>query len=196
MSQIIILYHSGRGHTKKLANFILEGLQSQQTLQAELINVEELDEKAWNKLHQAEAIIMGSPTYMGSVSAEFKAFMDKTADFWLDQPWTDKIAAGFTVGTGPSGDKLNSLMQLSVFAMQHGMIWVGQNMIGSKHTEDGQGINESGSWLGHMSTSDTDKSQLIRENDAITAKLFGKRIATITERWVSGKATSQFKKAI
>ncbi len=111
--------------------------------------------------------------------------MDKSSDFWVEQKWVDKIAAGFTVGICPSGDKLNSLIQMSIFAAQHGMIWAGMNHIGSRFTKDGAGINEAGSFLGLMAQSSPDKEKLISENCAQTAILFGKRIAETTVRWHS-----------
>lgn len=130
------------------------------------------------------AIIFGTPTYMGSVAAQYKLFLEKTSSsFWLDQKWADKIAGGFTIGSSPSGDKLNTLTSLALFAAQHGMIWAGFNHIGSLHTKDGQGFNQDGSWLGLMATSDPDKSKLICDGDERSAKLFGKRLGEVVKRW-------------
>jgi multimeric flavodoxin WrbA len=44
---------------------------------------------------------------------------------WFEQRWKDKVAAGFTNSASQNGDKLTTLFQLSIFAMQMGMIWVG-----------------------------------------------------------------------
>lgn len=77
----------------------------------------------------ADAVVFGSPTYMGTVSAPMKAFMDASVKPWSGQAWRDKIAAGFTVSGSPSGDKFNTLMTLAVFAAQHGMVWVGTGML-------------------------------------------------------------------
>ena len=54
-----------------------------------------------------------------------KEFMEKSSRKWYEQKWKNKITAGFTNSHSLSGDKLNYLMQLVVFAAQHGMIWVG-----------------------------------------------------------------------
>ena len=187
MTIIAIPYFTGSGHTRKLAELVSEGIRSVSDsvsdVEVELINIENLNSTPWEKLHRADAIIFASPTYMGSVAGPFKSFIDKTSDFWIEQKWADKIAAGITVGTSASGDKLNVLVQMSLFAAQHGMIWVGQNHIGSKYTNDGQKINEDGSWLGLIAQSDRDKSKLIVDHDAQTAKLFGKRVAKAALRW-------------
>ncbi|MFV9972394.1 MAG: hypothetical protein AB8V06_05700 [Francisella endosymbiont of Hyalomma asiaticum] len=51
--------------------------------------------------------------------------MEKSSRKWYEQKWKNKITAGFTNSHSLSGDKLNYLMQLVIFAAQHRMIWVG-----------------------------------------------------------------------
>jgi len=183
MASIVIPYYTGKGHTKKIAEFISKGALEVPNISCELIEIIDLNYFPWERLHSVDAIIFGSPTYMGSVAGLFKVFMDETANFWIEQKWSNKIAAGFTVGTSDSGDKLNSLVQMAVFAAQHGMIWVGQNHVGSMHTKDGLSINEAGSWLGMMAKSDKDKTKLISESDERTSIIFGKRVAEATVKW-------------
>lgn len=65
MSNVVVIYHSGYGHTKKQAEAVAEGAQ------ADLIAIDangDITEADWTKLDAAKAIIMGSPTYMGTVS--------------------------------------------------------------------------------------------------------------------------------
>lgn len=148
-----------------------------------LIDVEDSDSLDWSTIHSLDGLIFGSPTYMGSVASEFKRFMDSTSKFWLDQTWKNKIAAGFTIGTSPSGDQLNTLLQLFVFSMQHGMIWVGQDQLGSRYSGDNKRINENGLWAGLGAQSNPDKSKLIYDHDQETAVLFGKRVARACLSW-------------
>lgn len=176
---IAITYYSGSGHTAELARLIAEGVTD---LDVRLIDVSAITASGWQVLDQAEAIVFGAPTYMGSVAAGFKAFMDESSDRWSDQVWRDKLAAGFTVATYASGDKLLSLSQLSVFAAQHAMIWVGQAEIGERGADLGT-VNWQGSWLGLMATSSRDKSVLIDPGDAHTARQFGARIEMAVTRW-------------
>lgn len=189
MMKIVIAYYTGSGHTKKLAEYAKEGALRVDGAHVDLVNVENLTDVPWDLFHRADAIIFGSPTYMGSVAGQFKSFMDETSNFWIEQHWANKIAAGFTIGASASGDKLNSLIQLSVFAAQHGMIWAGQNHIGSKHTKDDLAINDAGSWLGLMAVSDADKVQLMPKSDIRTAHMFGERVARVTRRWNKGGET-------
>ncbi len=178
MVAIVIVYDSGQGHTRKLAQRVASGAG------AVLLPVNEIGDDGWQVLDRADAIVFGTPTYMGGVSSGFKAFMDATGGFWEDQPWRDKLAAGFTIGTNMSGDKLVTLQHLAVFAAQHGMIWVGQDRIGPR-PEPGmpRGINADGSWLGLMATSSPDKQAMIYDGDATTAVAFGQRIAATAARW-------------
>jgi NAD(P)H dehydrogenase (quinone) len=181
--QIVIVYFSGSGHTRVLARHVADGVRSVANVQVELLDVNSMDPSGWQRLAQADGIIFGSPTYMGSAAAGFKAFMDDTGDIWDDLPWRDKIAAGFTVATFPSGDKLATLIQLSVFAAQHAMIWVGQDEIGAPVDKANVDINRDGSSLGLMATSSRNKSLMIDAGDAETARRFGARVAQLTLRW-------------
>lgn len=182
MSNVAIPYASGSGHTRRLAEEIAKAL-GQVDCNARLIDVEVMFKIDWDALEAADAIVMGSPTYMGSVAAPFKAFMDETGDIWERQGWQDKIAAGFTVAGFPSGDKLATLMQMTVFAAQHGMVWVGQDQIGQPVKPDNPGINASGTWLGLAVTSDPDRARMLSEGEFETARRFALRIARAVRRW-------------
>jgi multimeric flavodoxin WrbA len=115
MSNVVVVYHSGYGHTRVMAEAVAAGVERHLGSTCQLIPVEEVDGH-WERLHNADAIIFGAPTYMGSASAAFKAFMEATAAFYLAQPWRDKLAAGFTNSGCLCGDKLNTLLQMAVFA--------------------------------------------------------------------------------
>jgi len=67
-----------------------------------------------------------TPITPGKPAIEERSFPEAAFQpYWLEQRWKDKIAAGFTNSASQSGDKLSTLLQLTVFAMQMGMIWVG-----------------------------------------------------------------------
>lgn len=185
MPKIVIPYYSASGHTRRLAEAVLEGVESINS-EVSLINVEEMSEDSWSLLEKADAIIFGSPTFMGGVAGKYKLFLDETAyrGFWTERKFVDKMAAGFTVATYPSGDKLNTIIQLAIFAAQYGMIWVNNCDIGNKVSSSPNDHNEWGSWLGVMATSIADKSKLIGDDDIHTAKQFGIRFANSVNRWV------------
>jgi multimeric flavodoxin WrbA len=138
-------------------------------------------------LEASDAIIFGSPTYNGLVSARLKqVFEDSTKEAWRDLKWRDKIAAGFTNSGAQNGDKLNSLISMALFAAQHGMIWVGLDLMpgNSSSTGTAENLNRLGSWLGAMAQSNTDEGPDLApiDSDRRTAAYLGERVATIAGR--------------
>ncbi len=190
MPSIAIVYHSGYGHTAKQAEAVARGAASVPGAKTRLISVADVDAH-WDDLAQADAIIFGAPTYMGSLSAPFKAFMDASSKVWFAQGWKDKLAAGFTNSASQSGDKLNSLIQLAVFAAQQSMVWVGTGLMPGNNSTKGsvEDINRLGSFLGAMAQSNSDAPPELAPPpaDLKTAELLGERVAKAALRW-TGKA--------
>lgn len=180
MSKIAIVYHSGYGHTAVLAEAVARGVGQVPGATAQLIKVEDV-EIHWDNLAAADGIIFGAPTYMGSVSAPFKTFMDASSKPWFTQLWRDKVAAGFTNSGSQSGDKLNSLIQMMVFAMQHGMIWVGLGLMPGNNASKAsvEDLNRLGSFSGAMAQSNNDQGPDVAppQADRKTAEFLGKRVA-------------------
>ncbi|WP_108819377.1 flavodoxin family protein [Pseudovibrio sp. Alg231-02] len=181
-SKVIVVYHSGYGHTQVLADAVLQGALDAGA-DAELMSVGTLDDVNWDKLAAADALIFGSPTYMGSASAPFKAFMDASSKVWMERGWVDQVAGAFTVSASRSGDKLGTLTQLSVFAAQHGMIWVGLDLMPGNNSSTGseEDLNRLGSTLGVMAQANADEGPEVvpPKADKDTAKALGGRIAKV-----------------
>jgi len=174
MTRIAIVFHSRDGHTKIIAEEIAKGVQSVAGAQVELISVTETID--WETLNASDAIIFGSPTYLGSVSGEFKMFMDSTSDAWFNHKWKDKFAAGFTTSHSYSGDKLGVLIQMAIFAAQHGMIWI--NGGDKREGPEPHHVNRLGSFMGVMAQCDpTLGSDLPPLGDRKTAFNLGVRVA-------------------
>ncbi len=188
MVSVVTIYHSGYGHTKKQAEAVHAGIESA-GLQATLITINaegNLQDSEWEILAKADAIVFGSPTYMGSVSWQFKKFADASSKPWFSQVWKNKIAAGFTNSASMNGDKLSTLHYLFTLAMQHSMIWVGTGMLPSNKKDAARNdINYLASFSGLMAQSPSDASpeEGPLPGDLQTAKLFGARIAQITKQW-------------
>lgn len=187
MAHVCIAYHSGFGHTEVIAKKIAEGVKTT-GCSVDLHNVAELNDALWEHLAKADGIIFGSPTYMGTVSAPFKAFMDASSKVWFGQGWKDKLAGGFTNSGSMSGDKLGTLNTLAVFASQQSMLWVSQGLWPSVYSGDGKGTNRLGSWVGVMAQSLNEAAGETNPNaeDQASAVLFGERFGKATLRWVKG----------
>ncbi len=184
---ISIVYDSGYGHTAKQAEAVADGVRKAPGADVGLIAVAD-GPIPWEKLEASDAIIFGSPTYTGLVSARFKQFMeDSVKAAWRDLKWRDKIAAGFTNSGAQHGDKLNSLVSMALFAAQHGMIWVGLDLFpgNASSTSSVNDLNRHGAWLGAMAQSNNDQGPDLTpgESDLKTAAYLGQRVAEITSRF-------------
>lgn len=185
--QISIVYDSGYGHTARVAEVVADGVRQVAGCQVTLMTI--ADGKVdWAALEKSDAIIFGSPTYNGMISARFKQFCEEsTKTAWFEQKWRNKISAGFTNSGAQHGDKLNALISMALFAAQHGMVWVGLDMMPGNASSTGStaDLNRHGSWLGVMTQSNNDQSADVTpiESDLETAAYFGKRVAEVTSRF-------------
>jgi len=190
-ANVVILYHSGFGHTAALAAAVLKGAASVPGAQAQLIRTEDA-EQHWGELDAADAIIFGAPTLMGSVSAGMKQFMEKVVERYFGQRWNGKLAAGFTNSASLSGDKLNTLVDMVMFAAQMGMHWLSLGLLSGVDATHSKmdSLNRLGSWLGAMAQSNVDQGPALAppESDRRTAEHLGRRVAEAALRWRAGAA--------
>ena len=178
---IVIVYHSGYGHTAKVAEAVAEGAGA--TLLA--IDAEgSLPAGGWELLDAADAIVFGSPTYMGSVSWQFKKFADASSKAWFTQKWKNKLAAAFTNSASMNGDKLSTLHYLFTLSQQHSMLWVGTGMMPSNSKAATRNdLNYVASFSGLMTTTPSDASaDEMVPGDLATARAFGARVAETVAR--------------
>jgi NAD(P)H dehydrogenase (quinone) len=194
MAKVFVVYHGGYGHTKLQAEAVHRGAASVsdaeiRTTEQAIQNLDELD--------QADAIILGCPTYMGNISAEMKKFIEAAATKFFTLAWKDKIAGAFINSSSFSGDKLNTLIGLVINAMQHGMIYVGTGLLPSANRPEDmtrptgpspEAINRLGSFTGAMSASfRVQPPDAPVPGDIETAEAYGRRVAEATVRWVKGR---------
>ena len=194
--QVVIVFHSGLGHTRVLAEQVSRGARAVPGVQAMTLPVEEV-EANWEQLDNADAIVFGTPTYMAGVSAPFKAFMDATASRWADQDWRSKLAAGFTNSAGLNGDKLNTLEHLALFAAQHSMVWVPLGLLpgATSSTPEPEALNRMASFMGAMAQSPTDlgPDQAPNKPDQETAAHLGGQVARAALGWRRQASSDQDK---
>ncbi|MBM69483.1 MAG: NADPH-dependent FMN reductase [Haliea sp.] len=187
--KVCVVYHSGYGHTQRVAESVVNGVNSVADTDCKLISANELDDGSplWDELDSADAIIFGTPTYMGNVSADMKKFMDASSGRWMEMKWADKLAAGFTNSASQNGDKQNTLVTLATFAAQHGMVWINLNQApGNNHSGGSvEDVNRLGASLGAMAQSNADEGPDTSplQSDLKTADLLGERVAKCALRW-------------
>jgi NAD(P)H dehydrogenase (quinone) len=184
MLRLALIDYSGAGATHQLATAIERGAGASGLVEVVLHRIagSEIEQGRFRSdaclelVDSCEAVIFGSPTYMGRAAAQVKAFADASSDRWDAQRWAGKVAAGFTTGSCPSGDQLATLQYFAILAAQHGMVWTGLDIPGGY---DKQGRNRSGSQLGISAQSEGAK---LYESDLRTAEYLGKRVAELTVR--------------
>ena len=181
MSKIVVVYHSGYGHTQKIAEAVA------QSAQAALIKIDaegNLPDGTWEQLAAADLIVFGSPTYMGSVSWQFKKFADASSKAWFGQGWKNKLFAGFTNSASMNGDKHSTLHYFITLAMQHGGLWVGTGLMPSNaKAATRNDINYVASFAGLMTATPSDASpDEMVPGDIATAQAFGARLVEVAGR--------------
>jgi NAD(P)H dehydrogenase (quinone) len=188
MPTVSIVYHSGSGHTTALAEAVASGARSVAGTTVNLLSIEGKDivEGRYKNdglvatLTASDAIVFGSPTYMAGPSGQFKTFADATGGIWFQQLWKDKLAAGFTVSAGASGDKLNTLEYFFLLSQQHGMVWVGTCVL---PYATGQ-INRYSFSSGAAGQANQEPvSEKPDAEDKATGAHLGKRVAEAAVRW-------------
>ena len=156
---VAVVYHTVTGNTQKLAEAVASGAESISGVQGKLLPIlgshiyegRYKNAELLKELGRASAVVFGSPTFMGSVSAQFKSFADATSDVWDKNEWSGKVAAGFTIGSNLSGDQLHTIQYMSILANQHGMLWVGIDRPIAAENKD---INRLGAQSGLIAHSD------------------------------------------
>jgi multimeric flavodoxin WrbA len=181
VSRIVIVFHSGYGHTARVA----EAVAAASGGKLLAIDAEgNLPAGGWESIAAADTVVFGTPTYMGGPSWQFKKFADASSKPWFARAWKDKLAAGFTNSATMNGDKSSTLNYLFTLSQQHGMLWFGTALMPSNAkaaTRDD--INYVGASSGLMTTTPSDASvDEMVPGDLATARAFGERIADVTAR--------------
>lgn len=181
MASVVVIYHSGYGHTAKQAEAVAAGAK------ADLIAIDangDITEADWAKLDAAKAIILGSPTYMGGASWQFKKFADTSSKKWFTQQWKNKIFAGFTNSASMNGDKFSTIQYFITFAMQHLGVWVGTGLMpASSKASNRNDVNFLGGFSGALMATPSDAGvDEVVKSDLETARLLGVRVAEFADK--------------
>lgn len=141
MPKLLVIYYSMYGHVETLAAAIAEGARGVEGLEVTLKRVPEtmpLDvaRQAGAKLDQAapvaspkeladyDAIVFGSPTRFGNMTAQMRNFLDQTGGLWVKGMLVGKVGSVFT-STGTGGGNESTIISFVTTLMHHGMIYVG-----------------------------------------------------------------------
>ncbi|MCB2018000.1 MAG: flavodoxin family protein [Hydrogenophaga sp.] len=182
MAKVVVVYHSGYGHSQRIAQVVAQGAD------ADLLPIDadgNLSEADWAALGAADAIIFGTPTYMGGPSWQFKKFADASSKAWFTRAWQDKFFAGFSVSASLNGDKGQTLAYLNTLAAQHGGLWISlgfppANTLAATRND----VNNLGGSVGLLVQAPSDAgADKIPQGDVDTALKFGERVAAVVAKF-------------
>ncbi|MFJ7591142.1 flavodoxin family protein [Streptomyces sp. NPDC097617] len=187
---VSIAYHSGYGHTAVVAEAVRSGAVDAGAT-VHLIKVDEIDDAQWELLDASDAIVFGSPTYMGTASGAFHVFAEASSKRWFGDAWQDKVAAGFTNSASKSGDKLHTLQYFQILAAQHGMSWInlGLKPGWNSSTASENDLNRLGFFAGAAAQTNSDEgADAVHKADIATAEHLGRRVTGQTRIVIAGRA--------
>jgi NAD(P)H dehydrogenase (quinone) len=121
MARVLIVYDSQTGNTEKMAYAVAEGVKQVRGADSE---VKKVDRTSLDDLMGADAIIMGSPTYYGQMSARLKAFIDSSEK--IHGKLEGKVGAAFTSAGGTASGAETTLLSILQTMLVHGMIVQGR----------------------------------------------------------------------
>ena len=188
-ANIQVVYFSANNHTHLMAEAFAEGVRNAGgTPDLYRVQGSDIVEGRWkdpggivDKLRAADAIVLGSPTYMGTVAAQVKAVIDALGGEWFKLSFKDKVAGGFTHSSSPSGDKVSTLEYMSLHAAQHMMIWVGNGTMPARYTGEDHEKNHLGGFKGVMAQQNPEEGEdadaSITEGVRGDCVAYGERIA-------------------
>ncbi|MFF3938601.1 flavodoxin family protein [Streptomyces phaeofaciens] len=187
--RIAIAYFSGFGHTDRLAEAVRSGAV-EAGAEVALVRVDAMSEELWGVLDEADAIVFGSPTYMGSAAGAFHVFAESTSKRWASAVWKDKLGAGFTNAACKAGDKHSTLAYFATLAAQHQMNWVNLGLHPGWHTssESENDLNRLGYFNGAAASTPADlPPEGVSKADIATAEHLGERVARHTAIVLAGR---------
>ncbi len=126
--QILILYYSKGGNTRKLAESIAKGVEEVGGVSALL---KKTDEVSKDDFTASEGIIAGSPVYFGVMAAELKKIFDEFVG--VRKKMEGKVGATFTTSGDPTGGKETTMMSIIQALLIYGMVVVGDPQSATGH---------------------------------------------------------------
>lgn len=196
MAKVLVLYYSTYGHIEKMASAIAEGARS---AGAEVVVKRvpetvprEIAEKSNFKLDQAapvasvdelpayDAIIFGTPTRFGNMTAQMKTFLDQTGPLWAAGKLVGKVGSVFTSSNTQHGGQESTILSTHIVLLHQGMV-----VVGLPYSFQGQMIIDQvtgGSPYGASTIAAVDGSRQPSENELAGARFQGRHVAEIAAK--------------
>lgn len=196
-AKVLIVFYSRNGNTAALAEAVAEGARSvgaevtlrrtdefiSESIIANVPGWKESREKLKAKYQpptaddaaNADAIVWGTPTRFGNVSAELKAYIDSLGGLWAKGQLANKVGSAFTSTSSPHGGNESTILTLNNVMSHFGMI-----LVPPGYTDPI--FFQAGTPYGATSVSGPNSDHPPTENDLIAARHQGKRVAEIAQK--------------
>ncbi|TET64306.1 flavodoxin family protein [Candidatus Bathyarchaeota archaeon] len=122
MLKVLIIYYSRSGNTKNMAELIAEGVKAEKDVEVE---VKAVQETRVEELIETDGIVIGSPTYYGTMASEVKKFIDDSVKF--HGRLEGKIGGAFSSSANIAGGNETTIMSILKSLLIHGMIIQGSS---------------------------------------------------------------------
>lgn len=204
--KIQVVFYSMYGHIHLMAEAVAEGARKVDGAEVSLWRVPELvpEDKLRaagagaaqaaisrlpiitpQQLAEADAIIFGTPTRFGNMTAQMRNFLDQTGKLWMDGSLIGKVGSVFTSTATQHGGQESTILSFHTTLLHHGMI-----IVGLPYSEKRQmTISEisGGSPYGASTIAWPDGSRKPSENELAMARFQGQHVAKITAELARGR---------
>lgn len=196
MPKLLVLYYSSYGHVETLANAVAEGARTVPGIDVTLKRVPEtmpvdvarkhgvkLDQPAPvatpSELGDYDAIIFGSPTRFGNMTAQMRNFLDQTGGLWVKGALVGKVGSIFT-SSGTGGGNESTIITFLTTLIHHGMVFVGLPY-SCPELADVSEVKGGSPW-GAATIAGADGSRQPTAKELAQARFQGKHVAMITAK--------------
>ena len=123
MAKILVAYYSRTKHTQHMAEAIAQGARAVAGTSVEVKSIAGLAAK---ELLDYDAIVLGSPTYYGSMAAEIKKLLDDSVAF--HGRLSGKVGGAFASSANIGGGNETTILDILNALLIHGMVIQGSHM--------------------------------------------------------------------
>lgn len=201
--KVNVIFHSVWGHIYRMAEAVADGARQVSGAEVKLLQVHEtlpqdiialmgaveskksfahIPEATLDNLTEADAIIFGTATRYGMMTAQMKTFIDSTGQLWLKGALIGKVGSVFTASATQHGGQESTILSFHTVLLHQGFIIVG--MPYSETRQMTMAEITGGSPYGVSTISGGDGKRLPSENELAMARFQGKHVAEITKKLV------------
>jgi len=152
MAKVLIVYYSRTGNTKKMAQLVAAGIRKGG---AEAV-VQAAEDTSVDELRDADGIVLGSPTYYGTMAAEIKRLLDDSVKF--HGALAGKVGGAFTSSANLGGGNETTILDMLQALLIHGMVVPGSAegdhygpvAVGSPDKRSGENCGRMGRIIGEL----------------------------------------------